>query len=227
MNPFQLMVQVATVALSLPWENFLVRQNNEKSEQMRKEVMEAAVAQEVRRQVPQQIETPVETPVIQAIAAVAERPTRTLNQTIQREQEGDYCLACVPSKHWQRALDALVDAKNIIDSKGICTEVAEDKIQQAVLQLNGAEVDLEKAVVSDSIKPAVKQMHTRNREVRSFLRADHSGLELCTMQTDKEAILKNLDLVINNLGVMIKDGYAVSKQHFMERVEELAEAKGE
>jgi hypothetical protein len=220
MNILQLITSIGTVALNLPWENFLIKPNNEKSEQIRKEVMEIAATQSV-----QVATTPA--PILTTATAIAERPTRNLEETIQREQEGDYCLACVPSKHWQRALDALVDAKNIIDSKGTCTEVAEDKIQQAVLQLNGAEVDLEKAVVSDTIKPAVKQMHTRNREVRSFLRADHSGLELCTMQTDKEAILKNLDLVINNLGVMIKDGYAVSKQHFIERVQELAEAKGE
>ena len=220
MNILQLITSIGTVALNLPWENFLIKPNNEKSEQIRKEVMEIAATQSVQV-------APAPAPILTATTAITERPTRTLDQTIQREQEGDYCLACVPSKHWQRALDALVDARNIIDSKGICTEVAEDKVQQAVLQLNGAEVDLEKAVVSDTIRPAVNQMHTRNREVRSFLRADHSGLELCTMQTDKETTLKNLDIVINNLGVMIKDGYTVSKQHFMERVHELAEAKGE
>ena len=223
MNILQLITSIGTVVFSLPLENLLVKVNNKKSEEIRKEIMEIAANQSVV------IQTPTATAVVEkpTATAVAERPIRTLDQTIQREQEGDYCLACVPSKHWQRALDALVDARNIIDSKGICTEVAEDKVQQAVLQLNGAEVDLEKAVVSDTIRPAVNQMHTRNREVRSFLRADHSGLELCTMQTDKEVTLKNLDIVINNLGVMIKDGYTVSKQHFMERVHELAEAKGE
>ena len=68
-------------------------------------------------------------------------------------------------------------------------------------------------------------MHTRNREVRNFLRADQSGLELCTMQTDKETMLQNLDLAMNNLNVMIKDGYAVSKQHMQERARELQRAR--
>ena len=102
-------------------------------------------------------------------------------------------------------------------------------IEETLSKIEGvlkATVDLENAVVSDTIRPAVNIMHTRNREVRSFLRADHSGLEVCTMQdNEKETMLANINLVINNLEVMIKDGYTVSKQHYQERIQELQKAR--
>ena len=213
MNVIQIAANLAAIAFSLPLEKF-IKPNHEKSEQLRKEVMEMAVI------------SPVQSTVAPVVATeITEKLLRPLDETIQREQEGDYCLACVPSKHLQRAHDALKDARNIIDSKDVCTQVAEDKIQQAVYELNGAEVDLENAEVSENIRPAVNQLHTQNREVRNFLRADQSGLELCTIQTDKETMLQNLDLAMNNLNVMIKDGYAVSKQHMQERAKELQRAR--
>lgn len=211
-------MNLVTIVSNLPWENF-IKPNHDKSEKLSEELRVIATTE-----APTRTEAP-------ATTAVLERPSsgpsseRSIEETIEREREGDWCVACVPSKHWQRAKDALNDAKNIIENKGTCTEVAEGKVQQAVEELNGAEVDLEKAVVSDELKPVISEMHTQNRKIRSFLRADHSGLEICTLQTDKDAMLEDLDNTIESLNKMIKAGYETTKLHILERVKQIKESR--
>lgn len=223
MNWLQWGVNLVTIVSSVPWENF-IKPNHGKSEKLSEELRVIATTAPPSVAGIPAIETPT-------TVAVLEKPSsgpsseHSLEETIRREQEGDYCLACTESKHWDRALDALSDARNIIASTGICSEVAEGKVQQAVLELNAAEVDLEKAVVSDKLQPVVSEMHTQNRKLRNFLRADHSGLEICTLQTDKDVMLQNLDNTIESLKRMIKAGYETTKLQILERVKQIKEAK--
>ena len=133
---------------------------------------------------------------------------KTLERIVAREKQGDYCLPCVSSKHLQRTKDALTDALNIVNTEGGFTEVAEGKIQEAVYNLNGAEVDLEKANYPEIIRPAVEAMHTQVRKLRNFLRPDHSGLELATVTQASKEDLKQAILVTEDLSRL---GYNLTK----------------
>jgi hypothetical protein len=145
---------------------------------------------------------------------------KTLKDTIRMEQEGDYCLSCVPSKHLMRSHDAMKDAINIFNSKKTFTDVAEEKIQNAVYELNGAEKDLEMARVPTELEPVVAEFRNQVRKLRNFLRQDQSGLEIATAFPDKGTELKDaLDKAYNVNGVLIKYGYDLSKAQMQLRAE--------
>ena len=145
---------------------------------------------------------------------VDSKPQRSLQETLAREKQGDYCLPCTAGKHLPRVKDALVDAKNIVASEGKFTEVAEAKIQQAVYNLNAAEVDLEQADYPEILRPVVKQMHTEVRILRNFLRADQSGLEIATVTNpDPSAIEK----AIQDTEKLSKTAYEMTKRLVKER----------
>lgn len=149
-----------------------------------------------------------------------ESPQRTLAETIQREQTGDYCFSCVPSKHLMRVKDALTDASNIANDKGF-NDVAESKIQEAVLELNGAEKDLEKAAIPEEIKPAASELKNQIRKLRNFLRQDQSGLEIATAfpKEQHEDMKKSLEVANTVTDLLIKYGYDVSKLQMKARAE--------
>lgn len=162
------------------------------------------------------------------VASPQPKPTEaliepTLEETIAREREGDYCIACVPSKHLMRAKDALTDALNITNSKGEFTQVAEDKLQVAVYELNGAEVDLEKARIPELVKPATDELHNQIRKLRNFLRQDQSGLEIATAipQEHFEEAKKSLETAHQVSDALIGFGYDITKVHVRARQEEM------
>ncbi len=144
----------------------------------------------------------------------------SIEQIVERERTGDYCLNCVSSKHLMRAKDALSDASNIANDKGF-NDVAEGKIQQAVLELNGAEKDLEMAQVPEQIKPAVVELKTQIRKLRNFLRQDQSGLEIATAfpVEQHEDMKKSLEVASKVTDMLIKYGYDVSKLQMRARAE--------
>jgi hypothetical protein len=152
-------------------------------------------------------------------------PDLEINEIIKREQQGDYCVSCVPSKHLMRAKDALLDALNIANSRGEFTEVAESKLQQAVYELNGAEKDLELAKVPDIVKPAADELHTQIRKLRNFLRQDQSGLELATAFPERyENMKSSLETAHEVNEALIGFGYDIAKAQLRARKEE-AEAQ--
>jgi hypothetical protein len=137
---------------------------------------------------------------------------------IRMEQEGDYCLSCVPSKHLMRAHDAMKDAINIFNSKKEFTDVAEEKLQNAVYELNGAEKDLELARVPEEIKPAVDEFRNQVRKLRNYMRQDQSGLEVATILPEKKDELKKaLDTAFEVNGILIKYGYDLAKVQLQQR----------
>lgn len=145
-----------------------------------------------------------------------------LKEIIKREQEGDYCVSCVPSKHLMRAKDALQDALNIAQSKSEFTDVAESKLQQAVYELNGAEKDLEMAHIPEVIKPATDELHTQIRKLRNFLRQDQSGLEIVTAMPKEsfEEMKSSLETAHSVSDALIQHGYDITKVQLRARKEE-------
>jgi hypothetical protein len=128
---------------------------------------------------------------------------------------------CVPSKHLMRAHDAMKDAINIYNSKKEFTDVAEEKIQNAVYELNGAEKDLEMARVPDEIKDSVAEFRNQVRKLRNYLRQDQSGLEICTIMNDrKEELKKALDTAYEVNGILIKFGYDLAKLQLQARAKQ-------
>jgi hypothetical protein len=125
---------------------------------------------------------------------------------------------CVPSKHLMRSQDAMKDARSIFNSKKEFTDVAEEKIQNAVYELNAAEKDLEMARVPEELKPAVDEFNNQIRKLRNYLRQDQSGLEVCTVLPDKKDELKQaLDTAYDINGILIKYGYDLAKVQLQQR----------
>ena len=146
---------------------------------------------------------------------------KSLDDIVRMEQEGDYCFSCIPAKHLQRSHDAMKDAMNILKSKGEFTDVAEEKMQNAVYELNGAEKDLEMARVPEEMKPEVEEFHNQVRKLRNFLRQDQSGLEICTMFNDKKDELKTaLETAQQVNGILIKYGYELAKTQMKLRAQQ-------
>lgn len=150
------------------------------------------------------------------------QPTLEFEEVIRREQEGDYCVSCVPSKHLMRAKDALSDALNIANSKGEFTQVAEDKLQQAVYELNAGEKDLELAHMPEVIKPATDELHNQIRKLRNFLRQDQSGLEIATAMPKEnfEEMRSSLETAHQVTDALIGYGYDITKVQLKARKEE-------
>ena len=148
------------------------------------------------------------------VPVIETKPKRPLQETLAREKQGDYCVPCVSSKHLPRVKDALVDAKNIVASEGKFTEVAEAKIQQAVYNLNAAEVDLEQANYPEILKPVVEAMHKETRKLRNFLRVDQSGLEVATVTN---ASPSDIDKAIESTDALSRMGYEMTKRLVKER----------
>jgi hypothetical protein len=137
---------------------------------------------------------------------------------VRMEREGDYCLSCVPSKHLMRSSDAMKDAINVVNSKNAFTDVAEEKIQNAVYELNAAEKDLEMARVPEAIKPAVAEFRNQVRRLRNFLRQDQSGLEIATVVNQPiDTMKKNLETAYEVNNVLVKYGYDLAKLQLQER----------
>lgn len=140
---------------------------------------------------------------------------------VRMEQEGDYCLSCVPSKHLMRGSDALKDAINIFNSKKEFTDVAEEKIQNAVYELNAAEKDLELARVPEELSPAVGEFRNQVRKLRNFLRQDQSGLEVCTILPEKkEELFQALDKAYTVNNILVKYGYDLAKMQLQSRAKQ-------
>jgi hypothetical protein len=147
---------------------------------------------------------------------------KDLDDTIRMEQEGDYCASCVPAKHLQRSADAMKDAMSILSSKGVFTDVAEEKLQNAVYELNAAEKDLEMARVPLEMKEAVNGFHSQVRKLRNFLRQDQSGLEIATVFPVEKVpeLKKSLEAAYNINNILIKYGYDLSKAQLQIRAQQ-------
>lgn len=202
--------RILTFALQYPLERHLKIDRNKSDK----------VYEELKTSMSSPIE--IKTPAISPPEKITESE---IDEIIKREQQGDYCVSCVPSKHLMRAKDALTDAFNIVQSKGEFTDVVEGKLQTAVYELNGAEVDLEKAKIPSVIKPATDELHNQIRKLRNFLRQDQSGLELATTFPERQEEMKgNLELARDVSDVLIQHGYDIAKVQLRARKEE-AEAK--
>jgi hypothetical protein len=155
---------------------------------------------------------------------IDKEPEFTTEQIIEREKEGDYCLSCVGSKHLMRSKDALLDALNIALAKNEFTDVAEKKIQNAVYELNSAEVDLDKARVPEQLKPVVDEFKIQLRKLRNFLRQDQSGLEIATVIPKERFndMKKSLEVAGSVNDALITGGYEIAKIQMKIRAEEIA-----
>jgi len=195
MNGWGITARILSLASQFPIERLVTKPDYTKSEQLLKELKAKAAATAVQE--PER--------VIQ--------PSPTTQEVIEREREGDYCISCLPSKHYMRVKDALLDALNIANSKGEFTKVAESKIQNAVYHLNAAEEDLEHAVIPEDIKPATNAMHTQTRNLRNFLRQDTTGLEVATIIPKEkfEEAKANLEAAYSVIAEMINMGYELAK----------------
>lgn len=198
----------ANLVMSIPWEKVLLPKREERK---------LSEALKPTAPITEHKQIAIAEPVVGVVAAVGhERP---LTETIDRERQGDYCLACLPGKHLPRIIDALGDALNIAQKEGQFTEVAESKIQRAVYQLNGAEEDLEQAQVSARLTPIVEELRIQIRTLRNFLRVDQSGLELATLIPEEgvAAAIQSLQRALNMAQALRRVAYDLVKLHVMER----------
>ena len=205
MNWLEIGSRVAGFVLQYPFERS-IKPDHSKSDQLRVGLLQSSVV------IPQ--DSPMLEPPIQEDIE--------LDDIIRREQEGDYCISCVPSKHLMRSKDALQDAMNIAESKEEFTDVAEGKLQQAVYELNAAEKDLEMAKIPEVVRPAADELHTQIRKLRNFLRQDQSGLEVATILPERFNDLKSsLETAFNVNEALIGFGYDIAKVQLRVRKEEM------
>lgn len=194
--------RVASLVLQYPFERH-IKPDFSKSEKLRQELAKVVIS-------------PPPSPAPESFSEPE------IDEIIEREREGDWCLSCLPSKHLARAKDALGDALNIARDKGEFTNVAENKLQQAVYELNGAELDLEKAKIPEAIKPAADELHTQIRKLRNFLRQDQSGLELATAFPERYDDMKSsLETAHQVNEALIGFGYNIAKLQLRARKEEM------
>jgi len=213
--------RIAGVVLSYPFEH-RIKPDYSKIDEQKKELSKFALVatkSDIPVTIPQDTDTVLPYPHIN-------EPDYSTAQIVEREKEGDYCLSCVPSKHLQRSKDALTDALNIALAKNEFTDVAEKKIQNAVYELNSAEVDLEKARVPEQLKPVVDEFKIQLRKLRNFLRQDQSGLEIATVMNKErfEDMKKSLEVAGSVNDALITGGYEIAKIQMAIRNEE---TKGE
>jgi len=207
MNGWEITARILNLASQFPLERLVTKPDYTKSEQALIELKAKAAATDTVA--PVQEAERVISPTEEYISPTPEE----IKEAIEAEKQGDYCVSCLPSKHYMRVKDALLDAINIAKSKGEFTKVAERKIQNAVYHLNAAEEDLERAVIPEDIKPATDAMHTQTRNLRRFLRQDASGLEVATIipKESFDEAKANLEAAYNVVDEMINMGYELAK----------------
>lgn len=160
-----------------------------------------------------------ETPKLEETPKPPENIIEKMTKAAAREAGGDYCGFCPANKHFPKVIDALEDARNIYDREGKFTEVATKKIQYAVKELDGAEVDLEQGFIDPKLSDVVKDLRVQAATLRSFLRADHSALEIASENIrTPEAMKTDLDKALIAAEKLRESGYRLSTAWVKDRI---------